>query len=102
MLARTVVPSLVYDNESDIPRSETMSARAPHSTDNLLRVFSDPRNGSPSQEFSLEDAFEFLQPPLIANEVANAIYTDGPQFGKSTDVGSYNWTYPCSQHTRAT
>jgi len=42
-----VSPSFVHDNESDIPRSEPIPARAPHGTDNLLRVFGDPRNGFP-------------------------------------------------------
>ena len=60
VLAPAIIPSLVYDDEGDIPRGETASARAPHGADDLLRVFSDPRDGSPSQEFSLEGAFQFL------------------------------------------
>ena len=70
------IPSLVHDDESNIPRGESISARAPHGADDLLRAFSDPRNGFHGQEFFLEHTFEFLQPSLVADVVANTVCTN--------------------------
>ena len=71
----TTLPSLVHDGKSDVPRGESVSTRAPHSADNFLRIFGDPRDGPYGQEFFLEDVLEFLQPTFVADVVANAVYT---------------------------
>ena len=72
-LFSTISPSFVHDDKSNVPRGEPVSACAPHATSDLLRVFCDPGNGFSRQEFSLEHAFEFFQPALVADVVANAV-----------------------------
>lgn len=54
-----VSPSLMHDDEGDIPSGEPTSTCAPRGTDDLLRVFGYPRNGSGSPEFFSEDTLEF-------------------------------------------
>ena len=44
-LLPTTSPSFMHDDEGDVPRGEPISACAPYATDDLLRVFGDPRNG---------------------------------------------------------
>jgi hypothetical protein len=64
----------MHDDKSDVSCGEPLSARAPDSSNNLLRVLGDPGNGFHGKEIFSEDAFEFFQPPLVSDEVANTIW----------------------------